>query len=102
MEEQDAHFRRILLHYFRQSKNASKVYKKLCAEYENEVLTDKQYQNWFAEIRFGDFSLKNAQRSGRPVDVDETHIKVSINSNRHSTTREIAEKLNVSHTYIKK
>ncbi|XP_033179973.1 histone-lysine N-methyltransferase SETMAR-like, partial [Bombus impatiens] len=41
-------------------------------------------------------------QSGRPVEVDETHIKAIIDSNRHSTTREIAENLNVSHTCIKK
>ncbi|EFN82191.1 hypothetical protein EAI_05134, partial [Harpegnathos saltator] len=36
--------------------------------------------------------------SGRPVEVDETHI----DSDRHSTTRDIAEKLNESHTCIEK
>ena len=36
------------------------------------------------------------------VEVDETYIKAIIDSDRHSTTREIAEKLNVSHTCTKK
>ncbi|XP_043604301.1 histone-lysine N-methyltransferase SETMAR-like [Bombus pyrosoma] len=44
--------------------------------------------------------VKNAQRSGRPVEVDETHIKDIIDSDRHSTTCEIAE--NVSRTCMKK
>ena len=48
----------------------------------------------------GDFSLKNAQRYSRSV--DESHIKAIIDLDRHSTTRDIAEKLNVSHTCIKK
>lgn len=102
MEEQDAHFRHILLYYFRKGKNASQAHKKLCAVYGNEALKERQCQNWFAKFRSGDFSLKNAQRSGRPVEVDETHIKAIIDSDRHSTTREIAEKLNVSHTCIEK
>ena len=34
--------------------------------------------------------------------VDETHIKAIINSDLNSTTRDIAEKLNVSHTCIQK
>ncbi|XP_033178062.1 histone-lysine N-methyltransferase SETMAR-like [Bombus impatiens] len=72
------------------------------AVYGNEALKERQCQNWFAKFRFGNFSLKNAQQSGRPVEVDETHIKAIIDSNRHSTTREIAENLNVSHTCIKK
>ena len=34
--------------------------------------------------------------------MDETHIKIIIDSDSHSTTREIAEKLYVSHTFKKK
>ncbi|XP_073967892.1 histone-lysine N-methyltransferase SETMAR-like [Bombus fervidus] len=102
MEEQDAYFRHILLYYFRKGKNASQAHKKLRAVYGNEALKERQCQNWFAKFRSGDFSLKNAQRSGSPVEVDETHIKAIIDSDRHSTAREIAEKLNVSHTCIAK
>ncbi|XP_043604582.1 histone-lysine N-methyltransferase SETMAR-like [Bombus pyrosoma] len=76
MEEQDADFRHILLYYFRKGKNASQAYNKLCAVYGNEALKEKQCQNWFAKFRSGDISLKNAQRFGRPVEVDETHIKL--------------------------
>ena len=36
----------------------------------------------------GDFSLKNAQRSGRQVEVTETHIKAIMISDRHSTTQQ--------------
>ena len=38
----------------------------------------------------------------RSVEVDETHIKAIIDSDNHSTTREIAEKLDVSHTCTEK
>ncbi|CAK9819681.1 Histone-lysine N-methyltransferase SETMAR [Anthophora plagiata] len=102
MEEQDVHFRHILLYYFRKGKNALQARKKLCAVYGNEALKERQCQNWFATFRSGDFSLKNAQRSGRPVEVDEIHIMAIIDSDRHSTTRDIAEKLNVLHTCIEK
>lgn len=102
MEEQDVHFRHILLYYFRKGKNASQAHKKLFAVYGNKALKERQCQNWFAKFRSYDFSLKNLQRSGRPVEVDETHIKAIIDSDRHSTTREIAKKLNVSHTCIQK
>ncbi|EFN89183.1 Histone-lysine N-methyltransferase SETMAR, partial [Harpegnathos saltator] len=87
---------------FRKGKNASQAHKWLCALYGNEALKERQCQNWLARFRSGDFSLKNAQRSGRPVEVDETHIKAIIDSDRHSTTRDIAEKLNLSHTCIEK
>ena len=102
MKERDAHFRHILLYYFRKGKKASQAHKKLYAVYKNEALKERQCQNWFAKFRSGDFSLKNAQRSGRPIEVDETHIKAIIDTDRHSTTLEITEKLNVSHTCIQK
>ncbi|CAK9824001.1 hypothetical protein ANTRET_LOCUS2239 [Anthophora retusa] len=58
MEEQDVHFRHILLYYFRKGKNASQAQKKLCAVYGNEALKERQCRNWFARFRSGDFSLK--------------------------------------------
>ena len=42
------------------------------------------------------------ERSGSRAEVDETNIKAIIYSDRHITTREIAEKFNVSHTSIRK
>ena len=64
-------------------------------------LTESQCQNWFARFRFGDFDLKDAPRSGRPTEVDDK-IKAMIANNRRSTTREIAEKLNILHTCVER
>ena len=100
MENQKEHLRHILLFYFRKGKNASQAHKKLCSVYGDEALKERQCQNWFAKFRSGDFSLKDEKRSGRPVEVDDDLIKAIIDSDRHSTTREIAEKLHVSHTCI--
>ena len=99
MENQKEHYRHILLFYFRKGKNASQAHKKLCAVYGDEVLKEQHCQN-FDKFRSGDFSLKDEKRSGRPVEVDDDLIKAIIDSDRHSTTREIAEKLHVSHTCI--
>lgn len=32
---------------------------------------EKTYRNWFSKFRSDDFDVKNASRSGRPVEVDE-------------------------------
>ncbi|GFU22613.1 mariner Mos1 transposase [Trichonephila clavipes] len=66
----------------------------------DEALKEQQCQNWFAKFRSGDFSLKDEKRSGCPVQVDDDLIKAIIYSDRHSRTREIAEKLHVSQTCI--
>ena len=46
--------------------------------------------------------LKDAPRSGRSTEVDDDKIKAVIENNRRSTTREIAEKLNISHTCVER
>ena len=88
-----------MLFYFRKGKNASQAHKKLCAIYGDEALKERQCQNWFDKFR-SDFSLKDEKRSGRPIEVDDDLIKAIIDSDRHSTTREFAEKLHVSYTCI--
>ena len=72
--------------------------KKLYDVYGEKSFTERQRQNWFACFRSGDFDLRDAPRSGRPTEVDEHKIKAMIENNRRSTTREIAEKFNISHT----
>ena len=98
--ENQKDYRHILLFYFRKGKNASQAHKKLCAVYGDEALKERQCQNWFDKFRSGDFSLKDEKRSGRSVEVNDDLIKAIIDSDRHSTTPEIAEKLHVSHTCI--
>ena len=50
-----------------------------------ERLESTQEVIGFFKFRSGDFSLKNAQQSDRPIKVDETHIETIIDSDRHST-----------------
>ena len=70
--------------------------------YGDKLLTVRQCQNWFARFRSGDSDLKDVPRSGCPTEVDDDKIKTIIENNRRSTTREIAEKLNISHTCVER
>ena len=100
MEIPDGHFRHILLYYFQKDKNAMQARKKLYDIYGEKSLTERQCQNWFARFRSRDFDLKYVPRSGRPTEVGDDKIKAMIENNRRSTTRDIAEKLNISHTCV--
>jgi len=100
MECKKEHFRHILLFYFRKGMNAAQAAKKLRDVYGDEALKERQCRNWFDKFRSGDFSIKDDQRSGRPTEVDDDQIKAIIESDRHIPVREIAERLNVSHTTI--
>ena len=53
-------------------------------------VTDQTCQKWFAKFHAGDFSLDNAPRSGRPVEVDSNQIETITENNQRYTTREIA------------
>ena len=74
MECKNENFRHILLIYFRKGKNAVQAAKKLRDAYGEEALKDRQYQNQFDKFRSGDFSLKDAERSGRPNEVDDDQV----------------------------
>ncbi|XP_076381130.1 histone-lysine N-methyltransferase SETMAR-like [Megalopta genalis] len=85
---------------WQESKKAAEAHKGLCEIYGADCLSERTCQNWFKKFRSEDFSLKDDQRSGRPSEVEDDKIKAIIESNRHITVREIAERLNVSHTAI--
>lgn len=96
MESQHEHFRQILLYYFRKEKNAVQACEKLRKVYGDKTLKERQCQYWFARFCSG-YSVKDAPRSGRPLQVDNEKVKVLIETNRHSIIRhELAEALKVS------
>ena len=66
---------KFLLYYFKKGTNATEMQKKICAVYGEGAVTDRMCQKWFAKFRAGDFSLDNAPRSSRPVEVDGDQIE---------------------------
>ena len=59
-------------------------------------MTDGKCQKWFVEFYAGNFSLDDAPRSDRPVEVDSYQIKTFIENNQCYTTWEIADILKIS------
>ena len=100
MEDQTVHFRHILLFYFRAGKNARQACEELRKVYGENALQERQCQRWFAKFRASDFDVNDAPRSGRPVEADDDQIKALIEANPHSTTRDIAETLNLHHSTV--
>ena len=96
MEEKKQHFWHIILYYFKKGKNATETQKKICAVCGKGAVTDPTCQKWFAKFPAGDFSLDDAPRSGRPVEVDSDQIQILIENNQHYTTQEIANILKIS------
>jgi len=102
MEDEKIHYRHILIYYFCKGKNATQAYQKLFLVYGEKALSKRQYQNWFKKFNGGDFLVIDKQRSGHPIEICDNVINDIIDKDQHTTTRGIAEKLNVSHTCIEK
>ena len=75
-----------MLYYFKKGKNATET---LC-----EVFVK------FVKFHAGDFSLDNAPRLGRPVEVDRDQIETLIENNQRYTTWEIANILKISKSSV--
>ena len=64
-----------MLYYFKKVKNATEMQKKICAVYRKGAVTDQTCQKWFVKFHAGNFSLKDAPWSSRPVKGDSDQIK---------------------------
>ncbi|XP_029657571.1 histone-lysine N-methyltransferase SETMAR-like [Octopus sinensis] len=71
--------------------------KEKCEVYGIDYLIERISQKWLLKFLSGDFSLKDEQCSGSSTKVDD-RIKAIIETACHITVREIAERLNLSHT----
>ena len=75
-----------MLYYFKKGKDTTempkKKKKKICAVYREGAVADRMCQKWFVKFCAGEFSLDDAPRSGRPVEVDSDHIETLIESNQ--------------------
>ena len=100
MEEKKQHFQHIMLYYFKTGKNATEMHKKICAVYGEGAVTDRTCQKWFVKFHAGDFSLDDASKSGRPVEVDSYQIETIIENNQRYTTLEIADILKISKSSV--
>ena len=63
---------------------------KICAAYGEGDVTDQTCQMWFAKFCAKDFSLDDAPRSCRPVEVNSNQIQTLPENNQCYTMWEIA------------
>ena len=63
-------------------------------------MIDRTYQKWFTKFHAGDFSMDNALRPDRSVEVDSDQIETLIENNQCYTTWEIADILKISKSSV--
>ncbi|KAK6742144.1 hypothetical protein RB195_009797 [Necator americanus] len=85
-----------------QGSNATKAARDICALYGDGAIAERTARDWYATFKNGVFDLKDAPRSGRPVELDEERLNQLLHENSGQTTRELAEKTERSHTVVEK
>ncbi|CAI9734608.1 Hypothetical predicted protein [Octopus vulgaris] len=100
--KKNEHFRHLLLFAFNQGSKAAKAAGDICAVYGEGAIAERTARDWYAKFKNGNFDLKDAPRSGRPVEFNEKQLNQLLHENSHQTTRELAEKMECSHTAIEK
>ena len=68
--------------------------------YGEGAVIDQTYQKWFTKFHAGDFSLDNAPRPDRSVEVDSDQIETLIENNQCYTMWEIADILKISKSSV--
>ena len=82
MEEKSDIFGILCFIISRKVKMQLKCKKEVCAVYGEGAVTDRTCQKWFAKFHAGDFSLDDAPRSGRSVEVDSDQIETLIENSQ--------------------
>lgn len=96
------HYRHVLLFLFNKGVNAAEARREICSVYGDSAINTVTCQRWFARFRCGDVSLEDSARKGRPVTTDDDQILAAIKSDRHISTREIAQDIGVEHSTVAK
>ncbi|CAH2103465.1 unnamed protein product [Euphydryas editha] len=92
--------RYVMLFYYKKGKGAAKTCRKICEVYGENAVSERRTQEWFARFRSGNFDVKDAPRSGRPVTEKVDEILQLMEQDRHASCQEIAEALNINHMTV--
>ena len=72
--EKNEHFRHLLLFAFNQGSKATKAARDICAVFGEGAIAGRTARDWYANFKNRNIDLKDAPRSGRPVEYDEERL----------------------------
>ncbi|XP_035227797.1 histone-lysine N-methyltransferase SETMAR-like [Stegodyphus dumicola] len=74
--------------------------KKIFEVYGEKAVSERRTQEWFALFRSGNFDIRYALCSGRPVTEKVDEILQLVKQDRHVSCQEITEVLNIHHMTV--
>jgi len=93
MDTSKEKIRYILQFFFDKDENASQAAENVNSVYGSDTVSQSRAIRRF---RFGNFDVKDAPRSGRPIIEKGDKIMEIVESDRHVNTVSIAQKLNIA------
>ncbi|KAJ0177787.1 hypothetical protein K1T71_006660 [Dendrolimus kikuchii] len=100
MSESNEEIRDILKFYYKRGKNATQAAKKICDVYGPNAVSVRLAQIWFKRFQSGNFDIKNARRSGRPVTDKIDAIFEKVEQDRHISSYDVAGELEIDHKTV--
>jgi histone-lysine N-methyltransferase SETMAR len=100
MENNDVHFRHLMLYYFRKSRTPTETLEKILKVYVDATLSLRTVQRWFKRFQEGDFDLEDRPRSGRPSVTEPDPLVELLQDNARLSVREMSELLGLPKSTI--
>ncbi|KAJ0179306.1 hypothetical protein K1T71_005018 [Dendrolimus kikuchii] len=98
--ESNEEIRYILKFYYKKGKNATQAAKKICDVYGPNAVSVRVAQIWFKRFQSGNFDIKDARRSGRPVTDKIDAIFKRVEQDRHISSYDVAGELGIDHKTV--
>lgn len=94
--------RRTVMYYcWKRGLSAASMAEEMCATLGEGTVTERTCLNWIKKFDAGNFSLADEPRIGRPSSTHiDDEIEACLKEDKHATTRDIAEIINVSHDTV--
>ncbi|KAJ0178875.1 hypothetical protein K1T71_005650 [Dendrolimus kikuchii] len=86
--------------YYKKGINATQAAKKICDVYGPNAVSVRVAQIWFKRFQSGNFDIKNARHSGRPVTVKIDAIFEKVKQDRHISSYDVAGELGIDHKTV--
>ncbi|GFX38399.1 histone-lysine N-methyltransferase SETMAR [Trichonephila clavipes] len=100
MEVNKEKIRYILQFFFDKGENASQAAEIVNGVYGADILTASYVQFWFRRFRSGNFDVKDAPRTGKPVVENVDKITEIIQDDQHVSSHSIIQELKIDHKTV--
>ena len=96
MELSRYQIRTIIYFQFCCKKSASACHRIMCTALGTTVVSYDTVKVWYRKFKNKEYDIEEAERCGRPTDVDEARLRELVEEDQYATTRELGKELDVS------